>query len=295
MQPDEKNVSLLRRICLLLCLSLKAQIVFADQPQNTATDAQRISAALKYVRIFLMEDANARQVFHRREPHFPVAKDYPTLDSCPFKAVVNSIGQSGNAYFESSKHDVVAVPVVAELVMLWTIDAPSLSTLKTDSLADNCGFEYRSFDPENQTSAAIDGFKTTPLSLLFKDWGEYIYRFEERPSATRPHPAIVVAVDAKHRLVQYVIRVRVDGATVYRVHPDVPRHWYVRHAIRKLQEVNAQVKSQIDVLGRLGDQAPRFEPNLSVAEEAERRAVELRTNTWAFQKLMEFESSSNKR
>lgn len=280
----------LQKLSIALLLVLVPHMAFADERPGDSLSTQKIAAAVKYVRLFLNEDASAREVFQRRESRLPLPSNYPSLDSCPFQAVVNSIGPSGSAYFESDKLDVVAVPVVAELVMLWTIDAPPLSKLKPNSPTDNCDFEYQLLDARTRSFTAIPGFKSTPLSELLRKWGEYIYRFDEFPSVSRPHPAVVVAVDESHRFVQYIVRVKVDGEFAHRISPDVPRHWYVRHAIKKLNEVRGVIQGQLETLSQQGDRAQRFEPNLTVEEEKANRVAELRANRWASKKLSEFQA-----
>jgi hypothetical protein len=281
----------LQQFAIAVYLVFATHVAFADEGPTEALSTQKIAAAVKYVRLFLNEDANAREVFWRRESRPPLPDDYPALDSCPFQAVVNSIAPSGSAYFESDKRDVVAVPVNAELAMLWTIDAPPLNRLKPSSPKDNCDFEYRLFDRRTGSFTAIRGFKSTPLSALFKNWGEYIYRFDESPTVNRPHPAVIVAPDENHRFVQFIIRVKVDGAFAYRTFPDVPRHWYVRHAIKRLNEVRDVIQGQIESLSQSGERASRFEPNLTIDEEKASRLAELRANKWASNKLSEFKSS----
>jgi hypothetical protein len=218
---------------------------YRDTPQS------KLDAAKEFVSDFLERDALPTEVFFHRKVTFPAWNDSPMLD-CELGSFVRAIEVRGEPVFEDTTERIVKVPVVAELLLVDAGEAGGPDAHGGVEESSWCTFEYERYNFKTKRFEKLPKFRKHTLNIEFKTWGEVLPKWRSHPLPPGLEDDRYVAIDLNKRYVRYTIRVNVTREQPYRIWPQVPRHWYAKDAISKLEKSIARTEELL--LHRISDQ-----------------------------------------
>lgn len=236
-----------------LVMALLGAINVAQAADYRATQAGKLNEARGYVTRFLVEDADPKQVFFIRDVEFPVWKDFPVGD-CGMYGVVRAVEQRGEPRFDSAKANVVLVPVVAELLLIKALADGGPAVGSGEEGKSWCSFEYERYNHLAKRFERVPGFREQEFNIAFKSWGDYLFLYRTYSMPEGFAPNILVAIDTDKRYVRYDLRVSVSREKPYRLGPQIPRLWYAKDAIEKLQRIIKETEHGL--AHRISDREP---------------------------------------
>lgn len=260
---------------VLLLLALSAQASDRDNPQT------KLQSAQQFVQRFLVEDANPKQVFFHRDVSFSSWKDQP-LNDCAMQSFVRAIEQKGEPSFEDSSKRVVLVPVVAELLMVEVQNDGGPKVRPSVEQYSWCSFEYERYNVVTGQFEKLPSFRKHAHNDEFSSWGEAMDKWRSHPLAPGLTPDRYVLIDMDKRYVRYFIRVNVAREQPYRLWPQVPRHWYAKDAIVKLERSNAE---RAALIARGASDRGSWAKDTELVDDLDRMKHQLEEKRWVVKKL----------
>lgn len=241
----------------------------------------KLLAARQFVQKFLVDDANPKEVFFHRDVTFPAWKGQP-LNDCAMQSFVRAIEQRGDPRFESVNKQVVLVPVLAELLLVEAQNGGGPTVRPGVEQYSWCSFAYERYNFATGQFEAVPSFRKRTHNDEFPSWGETLDIWRGHPLPPGISPDRYVAIDLDKRYVRYTIRVNVTKEQPYRLWPQVPRHWYGKDAIAKLERSNAE---RVDLLARgVSDQGSFAQPS-ELADDLNRMKHQLEEKRWVVKQL----------
>jgi len=276
MQTVGVTKKILRLALILLAINTHAKD--RDTPQD------KLQSAKQFVQKFLVEDANPKQVFFHRDVSFPSWKDQP-LNDCAMQSYVRAIEQKGEPRFEDSSKRVVLVPVVAELLMVEVQNDGGPKVRPGVEQYSWCSFEYERYSFVTGQFEKISSFRNRAHNDEFPSWGEARDKWRSQPLPPGLTPDRYVLVDMDKRYVRYFIRVNVSREQPHRLWPQVPRHWYAKDVIVKLDYFNIR---KVALLASGASDRGAWAKEAELADDLNRMKHQLAEDIWVAQKLSDY-------